>query len=308
MVALALASWPGPVGAARAEQFEATLRVVVRFGSTPGPRLKGEGVTTLDHVWQTLPAVVIGLVVGAGLALYAQRRARRALLPGARAGGVEEVDVREERFRRAALAVSMPQALLAAPALLESVGWHDSLFASGLGSERFSYGFFGGGSGALQPHPMELPSAVFALAWPLFLGGVSLVRGLLRRPPGLAESVTWVVMFLLGGPAVINLTFEWGKVPGRQVLSVLVTGLLLALLVLGRGFLRRGWERWVHLTTCGWLFYTTVTVALALVESWVYDWPEPGLWCVVFALSAMLTGSLWALVRGEGQGDEVGHV
>ena len=128
--------------------------------------MKGDGVTFLDHWKQPGATMAIGLVAGAGLAAALRRRARAAL-PGAERG--TQADPREERIRLAALTAGPPLALLAAPAVLGTVGWHASLFASGVGTESYNSGFFGSGYNVASPHPMELGSAIFAFGWPLLL-------------------------------------------------------------------------------------------------------------------------------------------
>jgi hypothetical protein len=192
-------------------------------------------------------------------------------------GATPGPDAREERYRIAAAAAGAPVLLFVAP-FVTSVHGEES---------------------ALQDAMRHGPDLVFVgalLAGPLFIGGMSLVKGLRRwAPPGLAAFAVPAVLYALAAAAIMLMAGAVVASKGPEPLLA-APGLLAlaALLLILRGFRRKGWERWGQLVAGVWVWHLVLALLMAL-EATGFSSPALGPWLFLFALGAVAPIVGWAL-------------
>ena len=184
---------------------------------------------------------------------------------------------REERYRIAAAAAGLPVLLFVAP-FVTSVHGEES---------------------ALQDAMRHGPDVVFVgvlVAGPLFIGGVSLFKGIRRRPsPGLAAFAVPAVLYALAAASIVLVAGAIVASNGPEPLLA-APGLLAlaALLLILRGFRRKGWERWGQLVAGVWVWHLVLALLMAL-EATGFSYPAFGPWLFLFALGAVAPIVGWAL-------------
>lgn len=187
---------------------------------------------------------------------------------------------REERHRLAVLAASGPILLLLGPLVLPTFD-DRSFFTAARG----------------EAGPLVILACIFF--WPLFVGALSLRRGLARRAPGTAAYLVPAVLHLLAasGIALLLLTAAFERTRARESPGVGM-GIVLtfaAVYVMARGFRRRGWERWAQLVAGMWLGYAVFAIMVAVEGRGAFDPPETGGFVLLFALSMAAPAVAWIL-------------
>lgn len=188
----------------------------------------------------------------------------------------------EEQHRIAVLAASGPLLLFLAPLVLP------------LDDRGPMY------MGALH-EPALMAILAFLFFWPLFVGAVGLRRALTRRAPGLAAYAVPAVVQMLGmlGLALLiaqDLNRPWrSRTPPGQVAALVLS--VVTVLVLLRGFWRKGWARYAQVVAGMWLVFLTGVLLMSADSRDVFDPPESGAWLLLFALSAAAPAVGWILTR-----------
>lgn len=202
--------------------------------------------------------------------------------PALEASGERPEEQHEEQHRLAVLAASGPLLLFLAPLLLP------------LDDRGPMY------TGALR-EPALLAILAFVFFWPFFVGAVGLRRGLTRRAPGLAAYAVPAVVQMLGmlGLALVmaqELSRPWRSHTPPGLVAALVFSVV-TVLVLLRGFWRKGWARYAQVVAGVWLVFLTGVLVISSESRDIFDPPESGGWLLLFALSAAAPAVGWILTR-----------
>lgn len=188
---------------------------------------------------------------------------------------------REERYRLAAMAAGVPLVLLDAPLVLSADG-ERSLLREAL------------------REPVAIPVLLFFLAWPVWVGGVSLAYGRRRKVPARGLFVVPALLYALAS-ALLALAFTvvLANRPRAWDEPLVILGALtgwVAVYLLGRGFRRAGWERWMQLVAGAWLAHGAVESPMLFVDGPLAADQAAGAWIFLFAmacLAPLITWTLW---------------
>lgn len=187
---------------------------------------------------------------------------------------------REERYRLAAVAASVPLMLLTSP-----------LFLPVFDNKSFL--------DQARREPSALAVVSFLFFWPLLVGALGLRAGIVRRAPGKVAFAVPAALYMLGALAthVVLFGIMCGRSHARQetVASVVAICSLLVVYILGRGFRRTGWERWGQLVAGAWMLCALWSTLIAAERRGPFDGPELGAWMWLFALSAATPAAAWIL-------------
>lgn len=188
----------------------------------------------------------------------------------------------DERSRLAVLATGVPLLLFTAPCFLPFE--HDrSLFQDARRD-----------LGAL---------AILALifCWPVLVSAVGFWRARGKSPPGKVAfgvpAVAYVMAASLGLALVAMALFGQSAARGEPGLFATALAWVGVLLMLGRGVIRAGWERWIALVAAIWLFHAGVVLLMATGRQGAVTVPSAAVWVVLFALSASVAPLGWAMTR-----------